>query len=208
MSRAVAEMIPAVTLPPSPNGLPIASTQSPSVALLESPQLAAGSGVLTSILSSARSVTASRPTTCACNGVSSDNVTVICSALAITWLLVTISPDGSMMKPEPSEATRGPGAPGAPLSPKKSRNISSSVVPGEFGGASGVVLAAGGAAWVEILTTTPTTPPASWANTSANGPSGRSARIGGAGGGRRGSPGGRLVRRGCGGRRAGSGRQR
>ena len=54
--------------------------------------------------------------TCACNVVSSDKVTVICSALAITWLLVTISPDGSMIKPEPSEAARGgPEPPGAAL---------------------------------------------------------------------------------------------
>src|SRR6266700_7449279 len=179
MSRAVAEMIPAVTVPPRPNGLPIARTQSPTRALLESPQLAAGRGVLTSTLSSARSVTASRPMTCACNAVSSDSVTVIWSAVAITWLLVTINPDGSMTKPEPSEAIRGPGAPGAPLSPKKSRNISSSVLPGEFGAASCVFLA-GGAAWVEILTTTPTTRPASWANKSAkSGPCGW-ARLGGA----------------------------
>jgi hypothetical protein len=44
-------------------------------------------------------------------------------------------------------------------------------------------LAAGGAASVEILTTTPTSRPASWANTSANGVCGRSARLGAAGGG-------------------------
>src|SRR5580765_2422947 len=171
-------MIPAVTVPPSPNGLPIASTQSPTRALLESPQLAAGSGDFGSTLSSARSVTESRPMTCACNAVSSDRVTVICSALAITWLLVTINPDGSMTNPEPSEAIRGPGAPGAPFSPKKSRNTSSSVLPGEFGGVSCAVLAVGGAAWVEILTTTPTSRPASWANISENGPSGGSARAG------------------------------
>src|SRR5712671_4372532 len=116
--------------------------------------------------------------TCACNAVSSASVTVICSALAITWLLVTISPDGSMTKPEPSEAIRGPGAPGAPLSVKKSRNISSSVLPGEFGGASCAVLAAGGAAWVEILTTTEASRPAIWANMSANGTSGGCARLG------------------------------
>src|SRR6266851_3621517 len=165
-------MIPAVTVPPRPNGLPIASTQSPTRALLESPQLAAGNGVLASTLSNARSVTASRPMTCACSAVSSARVTVICSALAITWLLVTINPDGSMTNPEPS-------APGAPLSLKKSRNISSSVLPGEFGAASCVFLA-GGAAWVEILTTTPTTRPASWANNSAkSGPCGW-ARLGGA----------------------------
>src|SRR6266567_3370491 len=170
-------MIPAVTVAPRTNGLPIASTQSPTRALLESPQLAAGSGVLTSTLSKARSVTASRPMTCACNAVSSDSVTVIWSAVAITWLLVTISPDGSMTKPEPSEAIRGPGAPGAPLSPKKSRNTSSSVLPGEFG-ADSCAAFGGGAAWVEILTTTPTTRPASCSNSSANGVPGGWARLG------------------------------
>src|SRR5216684_533276 len=179
MSRAVAEMIPAVTVPPRPNGLPIASTQSPTRALLESPQLAACSGVLASTLSRARSVTASRPMTCACNAVSSDSVTVIWSAVAITWLLVTINPDGSMTNPEPSEAIRGAGLPGTPLSPKKSRNTSSSVLPGEFGAASCAVLG-GGAAWVEMLTTTPTTRPANWANSSANGVPGGWARLGGA----------------------------
>ena len=87
------------------------------------------------------------------------------------------------MKPEPSEAIRGPGPPGAPFSPKKSRKTSSSVVPGEFCGASCAVLAVGGAAWVEMLTTTPTTRPASWANKSANGDSGGCAgAVGGAGG--------------------------
>src|SRR5207237_9665347 len=170
-------MIPAVTVPPSPNGLPIASTQSPTLALLESPQLAAGSGVLASTLRRARSVTWSRPMTWACSAVSSDSVTVIWSAVAITWLLVTMSPDGSMTKPEPSEAIPGLRPPGAPLSPKKSRNISSSVLPGEFCGWSCAGLA-GGAAWVEILTTTPTTRPASWAKSSANGVAGGWALLG------------------------------
>src|SRR5437870_5476187 len=180
MSRAVAEMIPEVTVPPRPNGLPIANTQSPTRVFVESPQFAAGSGPFGSIFSSARSVTASRPMTWACNAVSSDKVTVMWSALAITWLLVTINPDGSMMKREPSEAMRGAGAPGAPLSPKKSRNISSSVVPGEAGGASCGVLLGGGAAWVEMLTTTPTRRPVKEANISANGTSGGCARPGAA----------------------------
>ena len=49
-------MMPDVTVPPSPNGLPIASTQSPTLVLVESPQLAAGSGVLASTLSNAKSL--------------------------------------------------------------------------------------------------------------------------------------------------------
>src|SRR5580704_1526382 len=184
MSRAVAEMIPAVTVPPSPNGLPIASTQSPTLAFVESPQEAAGSGVLLSTLRSARSVTVSRPTTCACSTVSSDKVTVIWSALAITCALVTISPDGSMMKPEPSDAARGPAwPPGGPLSPKKSRNRSSSEVPGEAGGVSCAVLAGAAAVWlVEILTTTPSRCPASCEKTSANGVSGGASATGGGAG--------------------------
>src|SRR5439155_3323780 len=116
-------------------------------------QFAAGSGVLTSTLSRARSVTESRPITWACNVVSSDRVTVICSALAITWLLVTISPAGSMMKPEPSEAVRGaPDPPVSPFSPKKSRKNSSSEDPGDACGTSCAVLAGGVAIWVEMLT--------------------------------------------------------
>src|SRR6185437_5688886 len=169
MSRAVAEMIPAVTEPPSPNGLPIASTQSPTRAFDESPQLAAGSGAFGSTLRSARSVIESRPITWACSEVSSDRVTVMPSALAITWLLVTISPDGSTIKPEPSEAARGPL--GLALSPKKSRKKSSSEESGEGGCASAVFFGGGTIALVvEMLTTTPTSRPASCEKTSANCP--------------------------------------
>src|SRR3954468_21760620 len=178
MSRAVAEMMPAVTLPPRPKGLPIASTQSPTRVLLESPHAAAGSGVLGSTFKTARSVTGSRPITCACNVVSSDSVTVICSAVAMTWLLVTIRPDESMMKPDPSDATRPRfGAPGVPLSPKKSRKKSSSDGAGGFCGASCAFFPGGAGARVAILTTTPTRRPDSCANTSAKGESGTGARL-------------------------------
>src|SRR5207237_5840637 len=117
---------------------------------------------------------ASRPTTSACKVVSSDRVTVICSALAMTWLLVTMRPEGSIMNPEPREATRdagGLGAPGAPFSPKKSRKNSSSGAPGAGGCASGLPLATGDAfTWVvEMLTTPPTSFAASCAKTSAKG---------------------------------------
>src|SRR3954453_14350649 len=181
MSRAVAEMMPAVTLPPRPKGLPIASTQSPTRVLLESPHAAAGSGVLGSTFKTARSVTGSRPITCACNVVSSDSVTVICSAVAMTRLLVTIRPDESMMKPDPSEATRPRfGAPGVPLSPKKSRKKSSSDGADGFCGASCAFLAAGAGARVEMLTTTPTRRPASCANTSAKAAGSGAVRLGAA----------------------------
>src|SRR5437764_334706 len=52
------------------------------------------------------------------------------------------------------------------------------VPPGEFGGTSCAALAAGGAACVEMLTTTPTSRPASWPNISANGTSGGWAQTG------------------------------
>ena len=42
MSRARAEMMPAVTVPPRPNGLPIASTQSPTRTSSLSPNVTAG----------------------------------------------------------------------------------------------------------------------------------------------------------------------
>src|SRR5215472_6873964 len=177
-------MMPEVTVPPRPKGLPIASTQSPTLALVESPQVAAGSGTLDSTLSSARSVTESRPITSACKVVSSDKVTVICSALAITWLFVTMIPEGSIMNPEPKDATRnggGLGPPGAPFSPKKSRKNSSSGAPGAGNCASGPPLGLGGAfaCVVETLTTTPTNFAASWAKTSEKGVvSGASARLG------------------------------
>ncbi len=82
-------MIPAVTVPPRPKGLPIASTQSPTRALEESPHLTAGSGFFGSTLSSARSVFLSRPMILALRLVSSCRMTVISSASSMTWLLVT-----------------------------------------------------------------------------------------------------------------------
>src|SRR5215472_13294965 len=182
MSRAVAEMMPAVTVPPSPNGLPIASTQSPTLVFDESPQLAAGSGVFASTLRSARSVTLSRPITWACSTVSSLSVTVIWSALAMTCALVTMIPDGSMMKPEPSDAARCPCGPGAPLSPKKSRNRSSSEALGDCGAVSWVVLVGAGACVVETLTTTLKRCPARCEKTSANGVSGGAAAASGGAG--------------------------
>src|SRR5271169_2836648 len=179
-------MMPDVTVPPRPKGLPIASTQSPTFALAESPQDAAGSGAFGSTFKSARSLTGSRPITSACKVVSSDKVTVICSALAITWLFVTMSPEGSMTNPEPRDATRdsgGLGPPGAPFSPKKSRKNSSSGAPGAGNCASGPPLGvdAALACVVDTLTTTPTSFAASWAKTSEKGVvSGASARLGAA----------------------------
>src|SRR6185437_15713315 len=106
MSRPRAEMMPAVTDPPRPNGLPIANTQSPIRDAVESPQLSAGSGLPAYTFSSAMSPASSRPTTLAWRVVLSCRVTLISSAPSITWLLVTISPEGSMMNPDPRLCSR------------------------------------------------------------------------------------------------------
>ncbi len=90
MSRARAETMPAVTVPPSPKGLPMASTQSPTRVWSESPHSSAYSALSVSTLSSARSVFGSRPTMVAFSSVSSCSRTRISSASAMTWLLVTM----------------------------------------------------------------------------------------------------------------------
>ena len=88
--------MPAVTVPPRPNGLPIATTHSPTRTRLESPKRTKGSGRVGLILSTAMSATLVRPTTSASYSVRSARVTVICSttasgrAGATTWLLVTM----------------------------------------------------------------------------------------------------------------------
>ena len=55
-------MIPAVTVPPRLNGLPTATTQSPTLDSLLSPQVIKGSLSFPSIFRSAMSVFSSRPT--------------------------------------------------------------------------------------------------------------------------------------------------
>ena len=64
-SRSFALMMPAVTVACSPNGEPIATAQSPTCTESELPILAATSGLLASILITARSVSASEPITLA-----------------------------------------------------------------------------------------------------------------------------------------------
>ena len=64
MSRPLAETMPAVTVPPRPNGLPTASTQSP-IRGLPSESLANGKFEPPSTLISATSVRASVPITLA-----------------------------------------------------------------------------------------------------------------------------------------------
>ena len=104
MSRPRADTIPAVTVPPRPNGLPIAITQSPTLNASELPKLTAVSFVEPgSNFRTAISVFSSRPTSVASKLSSFDKNTVICSAFSITWLLVTTIPLLSMIKPDPSD---------------------------------------------------------------------------------------------------------
>ena len=105
MSRLRAETMPAVTVPPSMKGLPIAITHSPSRSLSESPNFTAFSGTVGVTLSTARSTLVSRPMISAFRRVPSLRMTVTSSASEMTWLLVTTMPAASMMKPEPSEFT-------------------------------------------------------------------------------------------------------
>ena len=84
MSRPRAETMPAVTVPPRPNGLPIATTQSPTRAVSLSPKATAVSGLSGFTRSSATSTRSSRPTNSAFNIVLSARVTVISSAPSMT----------------------------------------------------------------------------------------------------------------------------
>ena len=106
MLRALAEMMPRVTLPPSPNGLPIAITQSPTRIAAEEPNFTSFSALWASTFSSAMSVLVSLPISSALSFEPSCRLIWISSAPSITWLLVTMMPClPSTMKPEPSEDT-------------------------------------------------------------------------------------------------------
>ena len=100
-------MMPAVTVPARPNGLPTATTQSPTRMLSELPHAIVGNERSASILSTARSVFSSLPIRCAVKVLPSFSVTSIFLASPMTWLLVTTTPSLEMMKPEPSEAGLG-----------------------------------------------------------------------------------------------------
>ena len=84
MLRLRADTMPAVTLPPRPKGLPIASTQSPTRDLSESPNATNGSGLSDVTFSSAMSPDSSLPTNVAFSVVLSCRVTLISSAPSIT----------------------------------------------------------------------------------------------------------------------------
>ena len=95
----------AVTVPPRPNGLPMATTHSPGCASLELPSWTKGNGWPASTLITAMSVRGSVPMTCAGRLVPSSSVTVRDFSSFTTWLLVTMIPEALMMKPEPRAST-------------------------------------------------------------------------------------------------------
>ncbi len=168
MSRPRAETMPAVTVPPRPNGLPIASTQSPTRSASESPNCTAVSGLSGFTCSRAMSPVSSRPSTLAFSEVLSCKVTVISSAPSITWLLVTTMPEASMMKPDPRLCIRRsdgggwlspprPPGPGGRLRLRKSLKNCSNGEPGGNSGTSGPGLgtpARACTAWVDEMFTT------------------------------------------------------
>src|SRR5829696_285629 len=141
MLRPRAETMPAVTEPPRPNGLPIATTQSPGRILSDSPNFTCLRGLSGFTRRTARSIFESLPTISALRREPPEKMTLMSFASPMTWLLVTTMPDGSMTKPEPSEFERRwrglspPCPPGPPWPPwprrlKNSSNRSSNGVPG------------------------------------------------------------------------------
>ena len=81
MSLFLADIIPAVTVPPNPKGFPIAITQSPTLALSESANITAFKLSLVLILITAISLVGSVPKTLASYSLPLVNFTKIPSAL-------------------------------------------------------------------------------------------------------------------------------
>ena len=102
ISLFLAEIIPAVTVPPKPKGLPIATAQSPTLALSESPKLTGLNWSLASIFKTAISIYGSAPITLALYSLS-PTLTKISSAPEITWLFVTTIPFVSIINPDPKD---------------------------------------------------------------------------------------------------------
>ena len=97
----LAEIIPDVTVPPKPNGLPIARTQSPILAISEFPNFTGLKISSESIFSTAISDKGSLPIIFALYSLSPLTLTKISSASFITWLFVTTVPFLSIIKPDP-----------------------------------------------------------------------------------------------------------
>ena len=96
--------MPALTVCESPKGLPIATTQSPTLIASESPSGSARRS-FASMRTTAMSVCGSVPTTLPGNSRSSDSLTWISSAPSTTWLFVRTMPFLSTTKPVPSPCT-------------------------------------------------------------------------------------------------------
>jgi hypothetical protein len=114
--RPSALTMPLVTVCPTPNGLPIASTWSPTCSASELPSVITGSRSRL-IFRMARSVSGSVPITFARVLRLSFSATSISVAPSTTWLLVRMKPSWLMMTPLPR-----PLCGIEPWSPKKKRN--------------------------------------------------------------------------------------
>ncbi len=98
--RASAEMMPWVTVCPTPKGLPIASTTSPTRRSSELAKSSVGNLSWVSFRrSTARSEWLSLSTISASNSRLSESETLTWSAPSMTWTLVTTRPDGSTITP-------------------------------------------------------------------------------------------------------------
>src|SRR5919202_3760640 len=107
--RSSALTMPVVTVSSRPNGLPIATTPSPTSTVLESANVSGCSAERgASTLMTATSVDGSVPTTFALAVLPSENVTVIEVAPSTTCWLVTMWPSPSITKPEPSAVDSWP----------------------------------------------------------------------------------------------------
>ena len=102
--RLTAETIPRVSVWSNPSGLPIAYTSTPTANRDESPSVATGSDPFVGggILMSAMSKIGSAPMSFAGRLVPSSSVTVMTWRPNTTCELVRISPEDSMMTPEPA----------------------------------------------------------------------------------------------------------
>ncbi len=97
--------MPEVTVRSSPNGFPIATTESPTCTTSELPRVRGVSALAeASTRRTARSVEGSVPTTSARTVSRLEKLTVTSLAPSTTWKFVTIWPVLSMTKPEPRAA--------------------------------------------------------------------------------------------------------
>ena len=94
-------MMPAVTVCCSPNGEPMASTQSPTLSRSESPSGAAGNGPAALQPEHGEIGARSVPTTLALCFLPSAVTTSMSVARSTTWALVRAMPEASTMTPEP-----------------------------------------------------------------------------------------------------------